>query len=229
MSEKQMKDIRPYLPILSGSILFHGVAPEDILHMIGCLSVVIKEYEKGQYIHHAGDRIATIGLVLSGQVHVIKEDFWGNRSIMAAIRPCGLFGEAYAISGETLEVSAMAADAAQIMFFSGKRVLETCPSSCAFHTALIANLLRLITHKTLLLSQKIEHLSKRTTRDKLLSYFSSQAVKCGKAVFEIPFNRSQLAEDLSVDRSAMTTELGRMRDEGLIDFEKNRFELKEPF
>jgi CRP-like cAMP-binding protein len=222
-----MKTILPYLPILTSCPLFHGVSENDIHSMITCLSASIKDYDKNQYILRTGDRTASIGLVLVGDVHIVKEDFWGNRSIMADIRPGELFGEAYAMSGAPLEISAMAMESVRVMFFDSKKIARACPSSCAYHTTLIQNLLRIITKKTLFLTQKIEILSNRTTREKLLSYLSAQAVRSGSPSFEIPFNRTQLAEYLSVDRSAMTTELGRMQDEGLLDFEKNHFELRQ--
>ncbi len=215
-----------YHTVLKGSALFYGISDREMDSMLDCLSVTVKNYEKNQYIHRMGDNINTIGLVLSGHVHVVKEDFWGNRSIMAEMRTCELFGEAYAISGRPLEVSVIATDAVRVMFFNCKKITEACPSSCEFHSRLTRNLLKIVTEKTLMLTQKIEYLSKRSTREKLLSYLSAQALKKGRPFFDIPFNRTQLAEYLSIDRSAMTTELGRMRDEGLLTFDKNHFELK---
>lgn len=219
-------NIFAYLMVLKGSALFYGIADTEISPMLDCLSVTVKNYEKNQYIHRMGDHTDSIGLVLSGHVHIVKEDFWGNRSIMAEIRTCGLFGEAYAISGKPLEVGVIATDAVQVMFFNSRKITETCTSACGFHAKLIQNLLKIVTEKTLMLTQKIEYLSKRSTREKLLSYLSAQALKKGRPFFDIPFNRTQLAEYLSIDRSAMTTELGRMRDEGLLTFDKNHFELK---
>lgn len=220
-------NITPYLSTLQDSPLFQGLSAQEIASMVNCMSATVKEYDKNQYIHRMGNRISTIGLVLFGNVHIVKEDFWGNRSIMANIGPRGLFGEAYALTGTPLEVSVIAMEPVRVMFFNSGKIAQTCPTSCAFHTALIRNLLKIITGKTLMLTQKIEHLSKRSTREKLLSYLSSQALRSGSPNFEIPFNRTQLAEYLAIDRSAMTTELGRMRDEGLLDFDKDRFELKQ--
>ena len=77
------------------------------------------------------------------------------------------------------------------------------------------------------MTRKVEHMSQRTLRDKVLSYLSSQAMITGSREFTIPYNRQQLAEYLSVDRSALSSELGKMKKEGILEFRKNWFRLLE--
>ena len=157
----------------------------------------------------------------------MKEDVWGNAMILGEARPGDLFGEVYACAGvEHLEVSVMAKTDTKVLFLDIQKVLTVCSNGCEFHTQIIRNLLSSIATRTLAMTRKVEHMSQKSLRDKVLSYLSSEAVKAGSNEFKISFNRQQLAEYLSVDRSALSSELGKMRDEGILEFWKNEFKLK---
>lgn len=217
-----------YSMTLKKSPLFRGVEPEEIRSMLSCLNANEGTYKKGEFIFRNGDRLNTMGLVLSGSVHIIKEDFWGNRTIIGIASAGRLFGETYAcVQSEPLEVGVVAAETAEILFLDARRIITVCTSACEFHTRLIQNLLSVLAEKNLMLTKKMEHMARKTTREKLLSYLSEQSLKQGSPVFEIPFNRQQLAEYLAVDRSAMSSELGKLRDEGILTFNKNKFHLLE--
>lgn len=216
--------IEKYDAVLTDSSLFAGISAEDIHSMLGCLAAREKNYRKGDFIHHPGDCIHTIGLVLTGCVHLLKEDLWGNANLMAECRPGEIFGEAYAICGDKpLELSVQAAASSRILFLNLQKMLTTCGSSCEFHNRLIHNLVVVMSEKNFSLSRKLEHMSKRTTREKLLSYLSAEAIRQERMEFDIPFNRQQLADYLSVDRSAMSSELGKLQAEGYFTFRKNHF------
>ena len=217
-----------YFNIIKKSPLFKGIEINEISAVLNCLSATQSKYKKDEFIFISGEKISTVGMVLSGQVHIIKEDFWGNRTIIAQISAGCLFGETYAcVQAESLGVSVIASENAHILFMDIHRMITVCTSACDFHTKLIRNLLSVLAEKNLMLTKKMEHVSKRTTRDKLLSYLSAQSLKSGESYFEIPFNRQQLADYLSVDRSAMSNELCKLRDEGILTFQKNRFHLEE--
>lgn len=212
------------ISIMEESSLFQGIDKEEISAMVKCLDVKFESYDKGHYIFHNGDKIEKIGLVIDGNVSIEQEDYWGNRHIMSYADEGDIFGEAYACSDSKIcNVSVVAKKNSRIAFLDTYRVITVCSESCQFHNKLIRNLMYMLAGRCVSMNEKITHMSKRTTRDKLLSYFSVQAVKCGSNEFDIPFNRQQLADYLSVDRSAMSAELGRMRNEGLIKFNKNHF------
>ena len=216
-----------YLNIMKSSPLFYGIGEKEILDMLNCLSAVIRKFEKHEFIFREGDRISDTGLMLSGSVHVIKEDFWGNRMILTQVRPGQLFGETYAcLRTEPLEVSVEAAEDCRVLMLDCGRILHMCTSVCDFHSCLIQNLLWILAGKNMMLTRKMEHISRRTTREKLLSYLSEQSKLQNSTDFCIPFNRQQLADYLAVDRSAMSSELGKMKKEGLLDFYKNHFILR---
>ena len=222
--------MKEFLPVLKKSPLFSGIEEAEIEAMTGCLGAETRTYQKDELVYRFGDTVESVGLVLTGKVYIVREDFWGNRNIIADVWPGDLFGESYAfLPGELLRVSAVAAEASAVMMIDARHMLEICSSACRFHTRLVQNMLAESAKKNLALTRKLSHMSKRSTREKLLSYLSGQSLAAGCDQFEIPFNRQQLADYLCVDRSAMSSELCKMRDEGLLTFDKNRFQLKDGF
>lgn len=212
--------------LLKKSLIFKGLEEKEIENIVKCLKTDIKEYEKDERVFYLGEKIQTMGLVLSGSVHVIKEDYWGNRVIVAEISEGDLFGETYACLGDVpLAVDVVASKKTGIMLLDVKKLFTTCASNCTFHEKVITNLVMALAQKNLMLTRKMEHISRRTTREKLLSYLSEWSMKTGASEFDIPFNRQQLADYLSVDRSAMTNELGKLRNEGILECKKNHFRL----
>lgn len=211
---------------LSHTILFRNTSPEEIRAMLNCLSAERRKYQRGKVIYHTGDIINSIGLVLSGSVSIENNDVWGNKSILDKAGPGQVFAESYAcVPGEPLMVSVVAVEATEILFLDISRVLHTCSNVCGFHSKLIWNLLSISSQKNLNLSRKIFHTSSKSIRGRLLSYLSFQATLHGSHNFEIPFNRQQLADYLSVDRSAMSNELSKMQRDGLLRVERNHFTL----
>ncbi len=212
--------------ILAQCPLFDGMQTADLQALLDCLGARKKKFAKNTFIFMSEDRVQSVGVVLSGAVHIIKEDFWGNRAILAHIGPGELFAESFScVEIERLPVSVIAAEAAEVLLIDYRRIITTCSSACVFHAELIRNMLRILAQRNVQLTRKIEHLTRRTTREKLLSYLSEQALLAGGGVFAIPFNRQELADYLSVDRSALSAELGRMRDKGILRFTRNHFEL----
>lgn len=217
-----------YLPMMEQNPLFQGIAQSDIPQLLNCLSATLSTFEKGSFVFSAGQTAEHVGIVCSGGVHVFTEDFMGNRTILAALSDGELFGEAFACAGiERLPVSVMAVANSQIMLINYRRTLSTCSPVCSFHAKLIGNMLGIVAAKNVALSQKVEIISKRTTREKLTAYLSTQALRSGSRTFTIPFNRQALADFLCVERSAMSAELSKMQRDGLLRTDKNQFELLE--
>jgi len=218
-----MKD---FVPVLKKTKLFSGVGDEEISTMLSCLGASLFTYKKGEFVLRQGEHLSNILVLVEGSLHIQRDDYWGNRSILGHIGIGEIFGEAYAAPDSgTLLNDVIAVEDSAVYFFDVKRVISTCSSACRFHTMVVQNLFFAISEKNRTLVQKLDYLSRRTTREKLISYLSEEAKKQNSPRITIPFNRQQLADYLSVDRSAMSSELGRMRDEGLLEFEKNRFRL----
>lgn len=218
-----MKDLYNFL---SGVPLFHGIAPDELSGMLKCLNAREASYKKQDIILLEGQPVSSVGIVLSGKVQIIKEDFDGSRNIMSDIGKGNLFAEAYScVKTESLPVTVLSVTDSEILFVDYMKIISVCSSACKFHTRLIENMMRILASKNILLNRKIEHISKRTTREKLLAYLSDQAAKSGKREFDIPYNRQELADYLCVDRSAMSNELCKLQDDGILVFHLNHFRL----
>ena len=218
--------MKQYIPVLRKTKMFSGVGDEEIESMLSCLNARVQHYKKGEYVLRTGGHLRDILILVKGSLHIQKDDYWGNRSLLGQLGAGEMFGEAYvAPESGALMNDVVAVEDSAVMFFDLQRLLTTCSSACRFHTAVVQNLFFAISEKNRKLVQKLGHMSKRSTREKLISYLSEEAKRQNSARFSIPFNRQQLADFLSVDRSAMSNELCKMRDEGLLRFDKNHFEL----
>ena len=218
--------MRKYLPVLRRTKMFAGVGDENIVAMLGCLQARAASFQKGEYVFRQGEHLHHIMVLAEGSLHIQRDDYWGNRSIINVVTAGQMFGEAYVgpDSGPLMNDVVAAADST-VLLFDVERVLTTCSSACRFHALVVQNLFFAIAERSRQLMQKLGHMSKRSTREKLMSYLSEEARRQGSSTVMIPFNRQQLADFLSVDRSAMSGELSKMRSDGLIEYEKNRFTL----
>lgn len=218
--------MKNYLDVLKTVRLFKGIEEADLQPLLSCLGAKLVRYEKGQTVFSSGDSMEHFGIVLSGQVQVVQDDYYGSRSILALIDVGNLVGESFACAEtKALPVSVITTTESELLFIDCHRLAVPCAKACGFHSRLIQNMLSIISMKNITLTEKIEFTSKRTTRGKLLAYLSAEAKKSGSSHFCIPFNRQELADYLSVERSAMSAELSKLRDDGVLKFHKNQFEL----
>lgn len=218
--------MKEYQEILSRCTLFEGIRLDDLTAMLGCIGGKTLSVTKGQPVCREGDPATHVGMVLSGAVRLEREDYYGNRSIVAHIGPGALFGETYACAGiQALPISVVADEASTVLLMDCRRITTTCSSACAFHSRIIFNLLRLVATKNLVFDQKIQITSKRTTREKLMAYLLNQAKIQGSNSFTIPYDRQELADYLEVDRSGLSSEIGKLRKEKILESEKNHFKL----
>lgn len=218
--------MEPYLQILKRTSLFAGVGEEEIAAMLHCLGTRLHRCPKGSYVLRAGARVSRLAVLVEGRLHLQQDDYWGNRALLHEVAVGEMFGEAYLSPGSgPLPHDVVAVADSVVLSFDLSRVLSVCSSACRFHTLTVKNLFFAISEKNRKLVAKLGYLSSRSTREKLLAYLSDQAQRNQGGDFTIPFNRQQLADFLSVDRSAMSHELAKMRAEGLLDFHKNHFTL----
>lgn len=214
------------LPAALSSSLFAGIAPPEQKAALACIGYHITQFQKGQIIAFEQDHIRHIGVVLSGSVDMVKEDLWGARTLLLRAEKDDLFGETFACGQDTQSsVTFLVSEAAEVLFLPFDRVMRSCTMACRFHHQLIENMVRIIAGKNRELIRKIEVISQKSIREKVLRYLSLQAQAQGRRYFELPLGRAELADYLCVDRSALTRELSKMKQEGLIDYDRNAFKI----
>lgn len=218
--------MQKYLSVLSQCQLFQRINEDDLLSLLSCLGAVQKTFSKKETILAEGSKAGAFGILLAGSAQIVQIDYLGNRSIMAGVAPADLFGEAFACAEyDVIPVSVVASDACEVLFLDCARVLHGCSSACGFHQQLISNLVRILARKNILFQQRNEIISKRTTRDKLMTYLMQQAKKANSLSFDIPFNRQELADFLQVDRSGLSVQISQLCKEGTLRAQKNHFVL----
>jgi len=221
--EKKMKN---YFEILQKCSLFNEVSEEDLKNLLGCLGATVREYDKKQIIIDEGTTVRNIGIVLSGSAHITQIDYLGNRSIVSDVSVAEMFCEAFACAGvKEVPVSVVANESCEIMFVDCNRVMHSCCKACNFHTKIIYNLMKNMALKNVMFHQKIQITSKRTTREKLMEYLMQQAKLNNSNSFEIPFDRQELADFIEVERSGLSAEISKLRNEGILESRKNKFSL----
>lgn len=220
--------MKEYLPILRRCTLFQNIEDENLLPMMGCLGATVHTYKKYEHIFSEGDAATKLGIVLSGAVQIVGNDYGGNRSLVANMETAELFAENFACAEvDALPVDVVASEDSRVVLMDVQHVLRSCGNACAFHTQIVFNLMKIVAQKNLLYHRKIEITSKRSTREKLMTYLNYEAKKHGKASFLIPYDRQELADYLEVERSGLSAEISKMRKEGILDAEKNKFTLKD--
>lgn len=215
-----------YLEILRQCPLFYGIDAQDLLRMLTCLDARVANFDKKYTILAEGKPAKFIGIILSGSAQIIQVDYYGNRSILSNVGAGEVFAEAFACAEtKVLPVMVVANEPSEVMLIDSTHILHTCHNHCGFHQRLIFNLMKDLATKTILFHQKIEVTSKRTTREKLMTYLLMQAKRAGSSEFTIPFDRQELADYLEVDRSGLSAEISKLRGEGVLESHRKEFVL----
>ena len=213
---------------IKNTILFRGMSEKEISDALEGLRAVTKKYKKGATILHAGSVTKRMGLVLEGSVTIENNDVWGNRTIFSHVGKNQFFAETYGLlANEPMLVDVVANEDCNILFLSIGSLGRGFPDQESWTAKIMSNLLIISTQKNLTLSGRIFHTAPKTIRGRVMSYLNSVSIQKGMTEFDIPFDRQQMADYLNLDRTAISKELRKMKDDGLIDFHKNHFHLKE--
>lgn len=208
------------------SPLFSGIRRDDLRSILSCTGYRVRSYERGEILSLEGELIRHIGILLKGSVDMNKEDVWGEKTLLSRMEKGEIFGESFACGADQTSVVTFCAHTdCRVLFIPFTKVMNSCSNACAFHQVLILNVVREIARKNRDLMLKLELLSKKSLREKLMAYLSAQAQKQGTRYFECPLGRVALAEYLCADRSALSRELAHMKADGLIDYDRNRFRI----
>ena len=218
--------MKKYFEILKNCPLFDGIEEEKLFVMLECLGAKVDFFDKKYTVFAEGNPAKYIGIVLSGSVQIVQVDYFGNRSILGNVGAGEVFCEAFACAEVgAIPVTVIANEPCEIMLIDSSHILHTCSNNCGFHRQLIFNLMKGLAVKNIMFHQRIEITSKRTTREKLMAYLMIQAQKNNSNSFDIPFDRRELADYLEVDRSGLSVQISKLRDEGVLYYHRNHFEL----
>lgn len=217
--------MKQYISALAQSPLFRHIKPQEIEMLLGCLRPKIRHFDKNDNVLAERKALDRFGILLSGKLQIVQYDYFGNRTILSSLHPVQLFAEAFAYVEAKFPLTVEACEKSTVLFLDSTKCARTCQRRCVFHIEMAYNLLHILAHKNVNLTQKIECMSQRTTREKLLAFLSLQAFAQGRNEFEIPYNRQELADYLGVERSAMAAEISKLRKEGKLESTKNKFKL----
>jgi len=218
--------MKKYLELLKTVALFKNINDKELEAMLKCLGAHEQQYLKNDIILLFDSEVLSVGIVLSGSAQIVKEDIMGNRTLLLKLTEGDMFGETFACANISKSpVTVLTTTGCEVLFIQIKKITAICSSVCAFHTKIIENMLQLIAQKNIILNCRLDILSCRSTREKLMAYFSLQIQEYGKGQFKIPFSRDELADYLCVNRSALSRELCNMRNENILSFNKNEFEI----
>ena len=216
----------PYLNQLSSYPLFRGITAEGLDALLTCMGVYTRTFCRKEPIHLQSHAFRFVGIILRGAVRVIRQDTLGNRTSLLMLRSGDVFGETFACGSQREPLDAFWADTdCEILFLSFSKALHVCTRCCPVHHRLIENLTRIMGDRAVLLMEKVEIISQKTLRDKILTFLHLEAQRRGSCRFTLSMGRLELADYLCADRSALTRELNLMQEEGLLEFHRNSFHL----
>ena len=201
---------------LTKNPLFAHIDQTDIEKMLVCFEAQRREYDEKDVVTVYGSSREKIGLLLSGTVSLNRINADGNLDMLEYIDGTGIFGDSFSFANQDDEFMVICEKKCTVLFIDKFHITKRCPNACLHHSIVVENLIQLMANKVVTLSEKVDILSHRTIRSKLLSYFRLQSAKNGSQTFRLPFSYLSLANFLCVDRSAMTRELKRMKEEGLL-------------
>ena len=218
--------MKKYFEVLRRCPLFDGITDQNLTSLLACLGAKVKKYNKKSTVIEEGEPAKYVGILLSGSAQIIRTDYYGNRTIIAGIAPSEMFCESFACAGlSAVPVTIIATEPCEILLTECNKILTPCSESCDFHRQMIMNFMKILALKNIMFHRKIEITSKRTTREKLMTYLMLHAKSAKSNSFSIPFDRQELADYLEVDRSGLSAEISKLRNEGFIECRKNRFKL----
>jgi len=219
---------KKWLNVLSECPLFNGMEQEDLYNMLMCLKPKVEKYEKNDFIKIAGDEFEGLGIMLSGSAAITKENSIGDRVIITVVKQGDMFGEMAAFSGHRKwPATVIAQEPSQVIFLPSEKILGECEKLCKSHRLLIMNMLKVVSNKALLLSKKLDYLSIKSIRGRISSLLLDHYNKIGTMSFMMSLNRNEMADYLNVSRPALSRELCKMRDEGILDFYKSSVVIKD--
>jgi len=211
---------------LKKSPLFHDISYQDYQELLTCFQAVQRSFRADELIYDF--TTDAVGVVERGQASLIRIDEEGVSTVLEDLGAGGVFGKTLAFAGSTgdsLEV--VCRRPCDVVFIDYTHILSRCGNACRRHSILVQNMLQLMADKAQALSCRVDVLSRRSIREKLMCYFRQLSQEAGGPTFTLPFSLSTLADYIATDRSAMMRELKRLREEGSVRSDGRQFTLRQ--
>ncbi|KPU44256.1 cAMP receptor protein [Oxobacter pfennigii] len=217
-----------WLDTINKCSLFQDMNPVGLQAMFECMGPRLGKYKKGENLAIEGEKFEGIGIMLSGEAAVTKENAAGNRVIIDIVGPSDMFGEIAAFSAERAwPATVVAQDNCEVLFLPPDKIISECQNLCLCHKNLVNNMLRIISDKALMLNKKVEYLTVKSLRGKISKFLLEQQRTVKSTTFLMPMNRNELADFLNVSRPSLSREMARMMEEGIIDFYRSSVKIKD--
>lgn len=217
------------IDLLYKNPLFNNFDKTTLEIFINSIDHKILYLDKDETLFYECDFFPYLCLLLEGEIMLSKSDEYGNRNIIDIVREGHMFAEAFSFTTDKISpVTAQAVKKCTVLLVNTDKLLRTENNDIeiiANKYQLVSNLLNIFANKNMILLSKIEIISRRNTREKILHYLELQKEVNHNKIFTIPYSRKEMADFLGVDRSALSRELGKLKEEGIIDFDKNIFKI----
>lgn len=215
-----------YVDLLCATQLFRGIRTANARMILDCFEYKVRTFEQGEVIFPKGSAVESIGLILSGRAEILYKDLYGD-TVCILVKETGEFvGDLYSCARNNVTTSNIAAQTrCELLLLNTRRVLEPCELQCENHKIITRNLIAMIADEGIRMGKRMAILSGRTIRGKLLTYLAQQARDAGSNTFFIPYSRQELADFLFIERTAMSTELNKLKRDGVLDFDRQRFTI----
>ena len=210
--------------ILETTPLFADIPINETIHLLECLWPRLEVYAKGEFAILTGDDVRGCGLVLSGRLEVVKENALGQQMILTVVGPGEMFGEVAAFADTPLwPASVRVLEEATVVYLRVEQVVGICKEGCFSHRQLMANMLKILAKKAMVLNNKVESLSIKSIRGKVCALLFENYQRKGQSSFKMEMTRSEMAEYLNIPRPSLSRELCGLRDEGILSFDRSAF------
>ncbi len=207
--------------------LFENIDNNSVIDLLRCTGIKTKIYKKGTYIIKQGSKIDFLGVILDGSATITKTDTLNRTIEIEQLKENSIFGHNTVCLGlNKSPVNIISNSKSEVLYLPFEKVITPCEKLCKSHLQLIKNIMKMISKKNSVLNEQIDIIGKKTIREKVISLL--EGYRKGKESFSIPYTREEMAKFLCVDRSALSRELCKMRNDGIIKFNKNVFELNYP-
>lgn len=217
---------REDIQVLKKTELFQNINANDLESMLKCIGAKTFTYKKNEYVAFAGEGFRSIGIVLDGALVVVREDMDGNRLIINLVEPGEMIGEIVVFSKNPVwPASVQTKEDSRVCFIPSAKIISPCCNACVWHLTFIKNLIKAVSDSAVMLNRKVEFLTIKSMRGRLCKFLLEKYKELGKTTLTLSMNRNQLADYLNVSRPSMSREICRMRDEGIIEFNKNTFRI----